>query len=175
MPNVEMTPIQATLKNGLQITIRPLLPSDRARIAVAVQGLAPETIYSRLFSHRKLTEAAIDRIMRSDAEHEVALVALLGAGSDAPIIGGGRYIVTATQPAPRAEVAFTVEEDYQGQGIAGRLLAALVTLARQRGITVFDAEVLAENPSMLRVFERSGLPVRQRRDGGIVHLELSLA
>lgn len=175
MPNIDMTPIRATLKNGLQITVRPLLATDRERVVTALQGLTPETIYTRLFSHRKLTDAAIERIMHTDAQHEVALVAVVGEGADAMIIGGGRYIVTATQPVARAEIAFTVEEDYQGQGIAGRLLAALTAVAREHGIAVFEAEVLAENPSMLRVFERSGLPLKQRRDGGVVHLEMALA
>ena len=35
--------------------------------------------------------------------------------------------------------------------------------------------MLSENPSMLRVFERTGLPMRKRSEGGIVHLELTLA
>ena len=55
------------------------------------------------------------------------------------------------------------------------LIAALVEVARQRGVAVFEADVLAENPSMLRVFERTGLPMRKRSEGGIVHLELALA
>jgi hypothetical protein len=48
-------------------------------------------------------------------------------------------------------------------------------VARGRGIAVFEADVLAENPSMLRVFERTGLPLRKRNEGGTVHLELTLA
>jgi len=99
-------------------------------------------------------------------------VATTGIGADEAIVGGGRYVVTGEG---RAEIAFTVEEDYQGQGVAGRLFAALVEVARQRGIAVFEADVLSENPSMLRVFERTGLPMRKRSEGGIVHLELTLA
>ena len=153
-------------------TLRPLRADDRERMARAVRGLDPQTIYTRLFSHRKdLTEAGLDRIMRADDEREVVIVATTGAGADEVIIGGGRYIVTGQG---RAEIAFTVEEDYQGQGVAGRLFEALVDVARRRGIGVFEADVLSENPSMLRVFERTGLPMRKRSEGGIVHLELAL-
>ena len=35
--------------------------------------------------------------------------------------------------------------------------------------------VLAENKAMLAVFARSGLPMRKRRDGGVVHVTLSLS
>jgi hypothetical protein len=39
---------------------------------------------------------------------------------------------------------------------------------------MFDADVLAENVAMLGVFARSGIPMRKSRDGGVVHVELSL-
>ena len=169
-------PITATLRNGLVITLRPLRPDDRARMAKAVRGLDPQSIYTRLFSHRKeLTEAGLDRIMHMDPRHEVVIVATAGSGDDEIIIGSGRYVVTsAGGPSTTAEVAFAVEEDHHGLGIAGRLLQSLVQVARARGITTLEADVLSGNPSMLRVFERSGLPMRKRSEGGTVHLELAL-
>lgn len=171
-----MEPTTATLKNGTAITIRPLRPDDRERMARAVRQLDAETIYTRLFSHRKeLTEAGLNRIMHVD-DNEVVLVATTGSGEQETIVGAGRYVVSSSQPAAiRAEVAFTVEEDYQGLGIAGRLLQAVAAVARARGVGMLEAEVLSGNPSMLRVFERSGLPLRKRSEGGIVHLELTLA
>jgi len=172
MERTNTLPSTATLKNGIGITIRPLLADDRERMAKAVRGLDPQTIYTRLFSHRKeLTEAGLDRIMRVDDESEIVIVATTGNGAEEAMIGAGRYIVTGDG---RAEIAFTVEEDYQGQGVAGRLFAALVDVARRHAIAVFEADVLSENPSMLRVFERAGLPMRKRNEGGTVHLELTL-
>jgi len=173
MKHTDSPPTTGTLKNGTVVTLRALRRDDRERMAKAVRGLDPQTIYTRLFSHRKeLTEAGLDRVMRVDDEREVVIVATTGIGADEAIVGGGRYVCTGEG---RAEIAFTVEEDYQGQGVAGRLFAALVEVARQRGIAVFEADVLSENPSMLRVFERTGLPMRKRSEGGIVHLELTLA
>jgi GNAT superfamily N-acetyltransferase len=169
----DILPTTAALKNGTVVTLRLLRADDRERMAKAVRGLDPQTIYTRLFSYRKeLTEAGLERLMRVDDAGEVVIVAATGTGADEVIVGGGRYVVTGEG---RAEIAFTVEEDYQGQGVAGRLFAALVEVARQRGIAVFEADVLSENPSMLRVFERTGLPMRKRSDGGTVHLELTLA
>lgn len=173
MEHTNTLPATATLKNGTLVTLRLLRADDRERMAKAVRGLDPQTIYTRLLSHRKeLTEAGLDRVMRVDDEREVVIVATTGSGAEEAVIGGGRYIVTGDG---RAEIAFTVEEDYQGQGVAGRLFVALVEVARQRGIVVFAADVLSENPSMLRVFERTGLPMHKRNEGGVVHLELTLA
>ena len=78
-----------------------------------------------------------------DFEKEVALVVTVGDGATETIIGGGRYVVFGAADAERkAEVAFTVEEDYQGQGIAGMPLRHLVSIARQKGVSQFEAEVL---------------------------------
>jgi RimJ/RimL family protein N-acetyltransferase len=166
----------ATLKNGVAVTIRELRPDDRERMAKAVRNLDRESIYTRLFSYRnELTEAGLDRIMHFDPEREVVLVVTIGAGPDETVIGSGRYVASGTDRGTRtAEVAFMVEEDYHGLGIAGRLLRHLAEIARESGIGSFEADVLAGNGSMLAVFDRSGLPTKKRREGGNVHVALSL-
>jgi RimJ/RimL family protein N-acetyltransferase len=67
-----------------------------------------------------------------------------------------------------------VEEDYQGQGIASRILKHLIHIAREKGVSRFEAEVLAENRAMLAVFARSGLPMKKSLEEGAVHVSLSL-
>jgi RimJ/RimL family protein N-acetyltransferase len=165
-----------TLRNGLEVTIRPLRPGDRDRVAAAVRQLGRESIYTRLFSYRtELTEAGLDRIMTVDPEREAALLVTFGAGNDETVIGSGRFMGTAgTGSARRAEIAFVVEEDYHGLGIAGRLLRHLAEIARDKGIAAFEADVLAENKAMLAVFARCGLPMARHRDGETVHVTLSL-
>jgi len=128
----------------------------------------------RLFTPKKeLTEAGLNRLVEVDFEREVALVVTIGTGAQESLIGGGRY-VSANNDRRAAEVAFTVDGRYRGQGIASRLLQHLAAIARGRGITRFEAEVLAENRPMLAVFARSGLVMERRREGGVVHVELTL-
>ena len=166
----------ATLRNGLPVTIRHLHAKDRERIANAVRQLDKESIYTRLFSYRKeLTDTGLDRIMTVDPEREVALLVTTGAGDGEIVIGSCRYVASGPDDEERtAEVAFLIEEDYQGLGIAGRLLRCLAEIGRRQGITRFEADVLAENKGMLTVFARSGLKMQQRREGGVVHVTLSL-
>lgn len=167
----------ATLKGGAAVTVRALHPEDRDAVARAVRGLDRESIYFRLFSYRsELTEAGLDRIMRFDPDLEVALVATTGPAGSETIIAGGRYVVDDPAAAQRsAEVAFTVEEDWHGQGLATILLRHLAAIARERGVATLTAEVLAGNAAMLRVFERSGLLRGTRREGGTVHVTLAVA
>jgi GNAT superfamily N-acetyltransferase len=162
------------LRDGTPIVIRAVRLDDRDRMREASGRLSPEAIYLRLFSPKKeLTEAGLKRLIEVDFEREVALVATIGAGTQETVIGGGRY-VSANNDRRAAEVAFTVDGRYRGQGIASRLLQHLAAIARGRGITRFEAEVLAENRPMLSVFARSGLGMERRREGGVVHVELSL-
>ncbi len=86
-------------------------------------------------------------------------------------MGAARYIVA--QPG-RAEVAFAVEDAHQGRGIGPALLRHLANIARGAGLEEFIAEVLPENASMLKVFERSGLAVTTRHGQGVVHVVLRL-
>ncbi len=161
-----------TLKGGLPATVRALRPDDRERVARAVRGLDRESIYYRLFSYRnELTEAALDRIMRFDPDHEVVLLMTVGEGASEAIVGSGRYVTTSPVT---AEVAFMVEEDYHGRGIASRLLRHLASVARANGISTFEADVLAENKAMQHVFARRGWPMQVRREGGQVHVTLEL-
>ena len=157
------------LRNGTPITIRAIRPDDKARVLRAFHALERDSIYTRFFT-AKTTLSADDlrRLTEVDQVRDVALVATIG--TEEVLIGGARYLSSGTG----AEIAFTVEEDHQRQGIAGRLLRHLVHIGRGNGIARFEAYVLAQNASTLGVFRRSGLRTTQRRDGSqwLVTLEL---
>ena len=161
-----------TLKGGLAATVRALRSDDRERVARAVRGLERQSIYYRLFSYRnELTEAGLDRIMRLDPDREVVLLVTVGEGDGETVVGSGRYV---TSSPGTAEIAFVVEEDYHGRGIASRLLHHLAIVARANGISTFEADVLADNKAMQAVFARSGWPMQTRREGDAVHVTLAL-
>ena len=66
-----------------------------------------------------------------DFVRDVMLVVTTRVDGRDVVIASARYVAQGDGAAPAtAEVAFTVEEDYQGNGIAGRLLGHLARLAR---------------------------------------------
>jgi len=166
----------AQLRDGTPVRIRSIRHDDRQRIIDAFHKLEPETIYTRFFSAKKeLSEADLRRIDASDFVHAVALVATLGEGEDEIIIGGGAYTVLDRPGEPAtAEVSFTIEEDYQGQGLSGLFMRLLIQIGRERGIRRFEAEVLAGNTPMLKVFRHSGLPMHTQVEDGVVHVVMEL-
>jgi RimJ/RimL family protein N-acetyltransferase len=117
-----------TLKNGIAVRIRSIRPDDKERLSEAFRNLEPESIYTRFFHHKKaLTDADLKAATEVDFDEVVALVVTIGDNENETIIGSARFVAfgdTANQRS--AEVAFTVEEDYHGQGIASRLLQHLI-------------------------------------------------
>jgi RimJ/RimL family protein N-acetyltransferase len=166
----------ARLRDGTAVLIRAIRPDDRERIIAAFHKLDPETIYTRFFSAKKeLTEVDLGRIDAADFKRAVVLVATLPSGTDEIIIGGGAYTVLDRPGEPRtAEVSFTIEEDFQGQGLSGLFMRLLTQIGRDRGIQRFEAEVLAGNVAMLKVFQRSDLPMTRQVEDGVVHVAMDL-
>ena len=167
---------QTALRNGTPVLIRVAMPQDRERVVAAFAKLEAASIYTRFFSMRKEFSAAeLDRFSGSDFVNTLSLAALVGSAPDETMIGGATYVVLPSAGGEKsAEVAFTIEEDYQGQGLAGQLLAMLQRIARQHGISFFEADVLVGNAPMLKVFQRTGLPMKKTTEGGVTHLVIDL-
>jgi len=163
--------IMESLGNMKSVIIRAIRADDKERIAKAFRALEPGSIYLRFFSHKKeLSGDELRRLTEPDRAREAALVATIGSGDEETIIGLGEYAGDGRS----AHIAFAVEEDYQGRGIASRLLRNLAHLARANGVAQFEADVLVENMPMLNALRHSGLPVRESESDGIVHITLFL-
>jgi RimJ/RimL family protein N-acetyltransferase len=160
------------LRDKRRVEIRALRPDDREELLAAVGRTSDQSLYRRFFAVKgSFTEPEIAFFLNIDFVNHVALVAVLEELGRPRIVGGGRYIVV--QPG-RAEVAFVVVDQYQGQGIGSALLRHLATLARGAGIEELIAEVLPDNTSMLKVFEKSGFRLSTRRESQVVHVTLHL-
>ena len=165
--------IDDVLRDGTRVTIRAIRRDDKERLLQAFRLLERDSIYTRFFSARNdVSDAELERAVNVDFEREVALVVTKRSEAGEVMIASARYVATDERS---AEVAFVVEEDYQGRGIASRLLAHLAAVALSRRIDRFEADVLAQNAPMLAVFKRCGFALKQHREGGVIHLTLSLA
>jgi RimJ/RimL family protein N-acetyltransferase len=160
------------LRNGGQVEIRALRPEDQAELLAAVSRSSAQSLYRRFFSaKREFSQAEVAFFTRVDFIDHVALVAVVDDGGRPAIAGGGRYVVL--QPG-KAEVAFAVVDQYQGQGIGSALMRHLAAIAGEAGLHELIAEVLPDNAAMLKVFEQSGFPVSTTRDPRVVHVMLRL-
>lgn len=177
MKGIENFSAETTLKDGRRVLIRAIRPEDREMLRVAFNKLDPRTVFMRFFGRKgTLTDRELTEFTEVDFEHTVALVVTLHEGEGEEMIAAGRYIrLNDVTPNGSAEVAFTVRDNVQRQGLASQILSCLVQIARGRGIGLFEAEVLPQNVAMLSVFHKSGLAMERRYRDGIVHVTLDLS
>ena len=141
--------------DGTRVTIRPIEPADRERESAFVRKLSQASRYYRFHSTLKeLTPALLERFTECHYPDDLALVAMVDTDDGPEQIGVARYV---REPGTdRAEIAIVVADDWQGKGIATRLLFDLRDLARSGGIQQLYASVLRENGRMLELCRRLG-------------------
>lgn len=167
--------VVAKLRDQRPVTIRAIRPGDKGLLQEAFRGLEASSIYTRFFGPRKeFTDRELIEATEVDFTRTVALVACVRESAGERVIGGGRYFTLERTDPPSAEVAFLVEEDFHGQGLASTLFTHLLLIGRNQGIARFEADVLPGNKKMLRVFERTGLPVVTKASSDSFHVTIHL-
>ncbi|UVS77942.1 bifunctional GNAT family N-acetyltransferase/acetate--CoA ligase family protein [Actinokineospora sp. UTMC 2448] len=157
------------LSDGGTVHLRPIVPTDADALRAFHGRLSERTRYFRYFGpYPRIPDKDLRRFSTVDHHDRVAFIALLGDD----IIAVGRYERLNGQDS--AEVAFVVEDAHQGRGLGSILLEHLAAAARERGLAKFEAEVLAENAQMVRVFRDAGYQVSREFDEGVLHLEFAI-
>ncbi|MFD6566316.1 GNAT family N-acetyltransferase [Micromonospora profundi] len=164
-------PVDVLLSDGSTVQLRPISPDDAPAIVAMHSRFSERTRYLRYFSpYPRIPERDLIRFVTVDHSDREAFVVLAGE----QIVAVGRYERLGPQ-ALEAEVAFVVEDAYQGRGIGSVLMEHLADAARRNGIMSFVAEVLPTNGTMLRVFSDFGYQVQREYADGVVHLSFPIA
>ena len=163
----------ALLADGSTVEIRPAGPADFGAVKAMHEAMSPDNTYMRFFSLSKLAaETEARRICRDPQPGHAALL----AASAGEVVGCASYEALGgpASPGSVAEIAFTVADHMHHRGIATLLLEHLVSLARGYQITVFTAQTLSENTTMLKVFADAGLPVQRHYEDGVMNITIPL-
>ena len=162
-------PIEVELRDGRRVRLREIRPDDREEVRQAFDRLSRESRYTRFMSSvKELSPEMLDRAVRRQAERELGLVAEIDAPDGIDIVGGARYYA---QPGGEScEFAVTVADDWQGVGLASRLMRELIQGARARGLQRMEGIVLAENRAMLDLARRLGFTVSADPDDPMVRI-----
>ncbi|MFA5652868.1 MAG: GNAT family N-acetyltransferase, partial [Desulfomonilia bacterium] len=131
-----------------------------------------KTVYYRYFSPIKvMPHAKMQQYVNIDYIDTLSIVGLSGSPEEEHIVAEARFAKDRNKP--YGDVAFVVEEQYQGMGIATYLYEMLVSLAKERGLHGFTADVLASNKAMMKVFEKGRYPVRAGLSQGVYELVIT--
>ncbi|WP_181789035.1 GNAT family N-acetyltransferase, partial [Streptomyces phytophilus] len=161
------------LRDGGTAQVRPIVPDDADRLVAFFDRVSDESKYLRFFApHPQLSAKDVHRFTHHDYVDRVGLAAVVGDAFIATV----RYDRTepAADGATQAEVAFLVQDDQQGRGVASALLEHIAACARERGVRRFAADVLPANSRMMKVFTDAGYTQKRSFEDGVVRLEFEL-
>jgi len=156
------------MKDGKQVTIRPIRPEDETLMVKLHETLSDRSVYVRYFCSLSLSRrVAHERLLRicfGDYDREMALVAERTdpATGERRIIAVGR--LNKLHARNEAEVAVLVSDQYQNLGLGNELLKRVVQIARDEKLSQVSAEMLTDNIAMQSIMRQLGFQVRAGED-----------
>jgi len=167
-----------TMKDGNQVTIRPIRPEDEPAMVHFHETLSERSVYYRYFHlinlEQRTTHERLTRICFIDYDREMALVAehrnpQTGEGE---ILGVGR--MSKVQWTNEAEVAVLISDQWQGRGLGKELLARLLIVGADEKLDRLTAEILPDNRDVMRICEKLGFSLKHSLEDEVVKAEFKL-
>lgn len=169
------------LGDGTTVLLRPFRPRDGGLLVAGFDRLSPLSRYRRFLAPvPRLTESMLAFLTSVDGVDHRAWGAVVDERPGAATTGTGgrtpagvvRWVRTKDDPAV-ADVAVTVIDDFQGQGLGGLLLDVAVLDAAAHGVERFEGVVLGENVPSRRMLAGAGATLRPE-GGGVLAFRLPL-
>jgi acetyltransferase len=145
---------QRVLRDGTQLTLRPVLPQDALLLAALIERLSPASRRNRFLGAVKLSAERLMQLACVDYARQMALVVTSGHGADEIVVAEARFCVDGTGSA--AEFAVMVDDAWAGRGIGTWLMQALRRAAADAGVQRLRGDVLASNVAMHALMQRCG-------------------
>ncbi len=153
---MKLTPLSLTLKTGVSVLVREVTPEDRSLLKAGYSHLSDQSKYFRFLAARHdLTMSELNVFTASNGPDHVAIGALVESVSTSEPVGIARYIRLPHQD-NTAEIAVTIADDFQHQGLGSLLLGILAKFAHLNGFSEFNALVHSENRAMLGLLRKLG-------------------
>jgi hypothetical protein len=165
------------LDDGTRVVLRHIRPSDEPALKNAFDHLSTTSRYSRFQGVlNELSPSTLHYLTHVDGTNHVAIVAttMPEPGKAAIGLGVARFIRMNDDRA-RAEVALTVIDEAQHQGLGRILGVAIGRAAAERGIHALVGPALRDNLALRNLLDEVGATVRSTPDGIEFEIELGSA
>ena len=135
------------LKDNRQVEVRPVRPEDARAEADFVHNMSSQSKYFR-FMHalNDLTPEMLSRFTKIDYDREMAFVAMHYENSRETMVGVSQYVINPDKKS--CEFAVALADDWQGLGLARKLMMILMEHIKERDLDVIEGTVLRNNTSM---------------------------
>jgi acetyltransferase len=166
--------IKSVLLNDTTVTIRPIRTDDSGMEQEFIRHLSKESRYFRFMaSLRELSPKKLKFFTEIDYDRHMAFVATIMREDKELEIGVARYVHTENPGS--CEFGVTVDDAWQGSGVAGLLMTSLEDTAREHGFKTMEGIVLPNNSKMLKFAQKRGFKSHLvAGEDDTVHIELKL-
>ena len=155
--------------DGERVLFRPARPTDERSIQEHFYNLDLQDVVRR-FLHMKTSfvRDEMENVYQVDYIHDMTIVAVIGDPGYEKVIAVGGYFL---EPARNlAEVAYSVDKQWQGKGISTTIQEKLSRTAREHGISGLVAYTEPGNRGMIKLFNKLPYEVKSKYDGEIITL-----
>lgn len=159
-----------TFRDNLEVKFRPIKASDEDKMRRLFYQFSDESKYFRYFVRISIMpHKEMQKYVNIDYSSILSIVGIVEKNRVENIIAEARY---AYYPGEDVyELAFIVDEKYQGKGISTFMLNYLIMIAKDRGIKKLIANILPENNKMIHVFNKACVkPETQYQDGIVLKI-----
>jgi GNAT superfamily N-acetyltransferase len=161
-----------TLKNGMDVFIRPIMETDEKLMVDLFNRLSPQSVYLRFLMHlHALPKDMLYRLLHVNYSTEFALAAIIDEDGKDAIIAIARYGYSPDESL--ADLAVAVRDDWQHLGLGKLLLKKVVDIGREHGIRRFGGMMEPDNKIMRQILVELGYKTNYVLRSGFYQVEIS--
>ena len=161
------------LKDGRNVFIRPILPADERLIVDLFNKLHCDSVYMHFLTHLKvLPEDLLFQLTHIDYNKEFALVALIQENGEDSAIATARYCYDPKDNV--TDIAVTVRDDWQNNGLGKSLLSIIISIGKERGISKFVSMLDPTNNIIKHILQEIGYKVNYYHKDGNTLVDISV-
>ena len=169
-PNKYVSPWQ--LRDGRQVTIRPIRAEDEPLMRHFHETLSDQTVYLRFLSpmllSERVTHERLLRVCHCDYAREMALV----VDYQGEILAVGRLSRFRGED-DEARLHVLVSDRYQGQGLGLELARRLIAIAKSEKIQSIVAVISPENDTMQAICRKLKFSIHTAPETGMIEARMA--
>jgi RimJ/RimL family protein N-acetyltransferase len=140
-----------TLKDGTRVLLRPMTKDDRQALIDLFAQVSPEErrYFRSGINDPEVVGGWVDAL---DYNKVLPLVAIIGD----KLVGDASLHFQTGPKRHIGELRIFLSKDYRFRGLGGRMLDALIEIARRRGLYMLEVETIADTPAIIATFQNVG-------------------
>jgi RimJ/RimL family protein N-acetyltransferase len=144
-----------TLRDGARVLLRPLIPDDRQAL---IDLFAPISHEDRRYFRTDVTNPDVvgSWVDNLDYERVLPLVAVIGER----LVGDATLHFNHGPMRHVAEVRVFLGKDFRQRGLGGRMLQALIDIAKRRSLYILEVEIVSDQTHIIKAFQNAGFNLK---------------